>query len=170
MAGSSGPTAGPAGEDDRPTVWLVDGFNVFHVGGLKHASKPEPGAVASDRSEASPSEDGQGGETDRQDGWWTAPQRAKVISRAKSFDDPKAELWVVFDGERPPETAGPLERIHVVFAPSADEWIRRRVRDADPQEQVVVVTADRKLAGQAGHHGARIVKPRAWLARCRERR
>jgi len=34
---------------------------------------------------------------------------------------------------------------------------------------VAVVTADRQLAARARHHGAEIVSPRAFAARCRER-
>ena len=125
------------GGDD--TIWLVDGFNVLHavvLGGRERAA------------------------------WWTRPYRAELLARAAGFDDPSAQIWVVFDGARaaPQSAAGP--GVHEVFAASADEWLLARLQGAAHPERIAVVTADRKLAGRAQHRGARVVSPRAFLARC----
>ncbi len=133
--------------DSRPTLWLVDGFNVLHSGVLQGP--------------------------DRQN-WWTGPMRARLLARAERFDDPDAELWVVFDGPRAEdrelkgreyddETTG---RVRTVFAPSADAWLVSRVQAAAQPAAVAVVTADRQVAGRARHRGARVVSPREFLARC----
>jgi rRNA-processing protein FCF1 len=53
-----------------------------------------------------------------------------------------------------------------VFAPSADDWLLARVREEDDPTRVVVVTADRKVAGRARQRGARVVSPRDFLERC----
>jgi len=120
--------------------WLVDGFNVLHAGVLRG--------------------------NDRQ-GWWREEARARLLSRVAAFEDGAAELWVVFDGRGPlAEAELASQRPRVVFAPSADEWLLAAVRDADDPGAVVVVTADRQLADKARHRGARVVSPRAFLARC----
>lgn len=124
---------------DRGDTWLIDGFNVVAVAML--------------------------GGRDRSD-WWGAPQRAKLLSRADGFEDERASLFVVFDGERattPDEAGG---RVQSVFAPSADDWLLAEVRRADEPGRIVLVTADRRLANRARHHGARIVSPREFLGRC----
>jgi uncharacterized protein YaiI (UPF0178 family) len=54
----------------------------------------------------------------------------------------------------------------VVFAPSADDWILRELREASDPTAIVVVTADRQVADRARHRGARVVSPRAFLERC----
>lgn len=119
--------------------WLVDGFNVLHAGVLR----------GNDRR-----------------GWWREEARARLLARVAAFDDAAAELWVVFDGAGPGgEAERASERPRVVFAPSADEWLLGAVRETPPGS-VVVVTADRQLADRARHRGARIVSPRAFLARC----
>ncbi|MGH7286793.1 MAG: NYN domain-containing protein, partial [Myxococcota bacterium] len=108
--------------------WLVDGFNVLHAGVLRG--------------------------NDRQ-GWWREEMRARLLSRVAAFEDDAAELWVVFDGRGPlAEAELASQRPHVVFAPSADEWLLTAVRDADDPGAVVVVTADRQLADKARHRGA----------------
>jgi len=123
----------------EPSLWLIDGFNVVQrslLGGR-------------DRAE-----------------WWTAPRRAELMSRAARFDDPGAEIWVIFDGPAP--TAQQLECANPrqVFADSADEWLVTRVRDSDDPSQIAVVTADRRLAGRARGRGARIISPNEFLERC----
>jgi predicted RNA-binding protein with PIN domain len=124
----------------RAERWLVDGFNVLHAGVLR----------GNDRR-----------------GWWREEVRARLLERVAAFDDAAAELWVVFDGSGP---AGGGEqaslRPRVVFAPSADEWLLGAVREAPDPAALVVVTADRQLADRARHRGARVVSPRAFLARC----
>jgi hypothetical protein len=126
----------------EPRLWLVDGFNALCVALLRGRERSA---------------------------WWSREGREEVLARVRAFDDPAAEVWVVFDGDRPseerPATApGP----RVAFAPSADEWLLRRVREADAGE-VAVVTADRRLADRVRARGARVVSPRDFLARCGER-
>jgi YacP-like NYN domain len=126
-------------EPEEPRVWLVDGFNALCV------------ALLAGRERSA---------------WWTREGREEVLARVRAFDDPSAEIWVVFDGDRPAPEAEPgaAPGPHVAFAPSADEWLLRRVRER-PGE-VAVVTADRRLASRARARGARVVSPRAFLARC----
>ena len=129
-------TPGPM-SDER---WLVDGFNVLHAGVLRGADRR---------------------------GWWREEVRARLLERVAGFEDAAAELWVVFDGPGPAGAAErDSERPRVVFAPSADAWLLDTVRDTPDPSSVVVVTADRQLADRARHRGARIVSPRAFLARC----
>jgi predicted RNA-binding protein with PIN domain len=136
-AGSYTPSAYASGEGVRV---LVDGFNVLHAGVLRG--------------------------NDRQ-GWWREEMRARLLARVAGFDDAEAELWVVFDGRGPlADSELRSERPRVVFAPSADEWLLAEVREADDPSALVVVTADRQLADRARHRGARVVSPRAFLARC----
>jgi hypothetical protein len=123
---------------EEPRVWLVDGFNALCV------------ALLAGRERSA---------------WWTREGREEVLARVRGFDDPSAEIWVVFDGDRPAqEEPAAAPRPRVAFAPSADEWLLRRVRER-PGE-VAVVTADRRLAARARARGARVVSPRAFLARC----
>lgn len=143
--------------------WLVDGFNLLHAVLL-------------------------GGEERSQ--WWTAAARERVLAaveeatRAGDRDatvtpggaaasaSSQSSVWVVFDGNRsasdtPTSEAG---RLQSVFAPSADEWLVRRVKQAREPSRVVVVTADRKLANRARHHGAQVLSPRDFLARAQAAR
>lgn len=135
---------GQAGAYNREPMerqrWLVDGFNVLHAGVLR----------GNDRR-----------------GWWREEMRARLLERVACFEDGEAELWVVFDGSGPGGDAEQAsERPRVVFAPSADEWLLDAVRETADPAAVVVVTADRQLADRARHRGARVVSPRAFLARC----
>ncbi|HKJ25341.1 MAG TPA: hypothetical protein VKB65_11000, partial [Myxococcota bacterium] len=99
-------------EDDRETgeleaagaeghLWLVDGFNVLHAAVLKGRDRRE---------------------------WWRGPARARVLDLAGGLPDADAEIVVVFDGEDPDETPELPPRVRQVFAPSADEWLVRRVK------------------------------------------
>ena len=136
LAGAGSYTPAPMGEPR----WLVDGFNVLHAGVLR----------GNDRR-----------------GWWREEMRARLLERVASFEDSAAEVWVVFDGPGPAgEAELASQRPRVVFAPSADDWLLAAVRDTDDPAGVVVVTADRQLADRARHRGARVVSPRAFLARC----
>lgn len=138
--GSAGPAAAPA---PAPRVWLVDGFNVLNAVLL--------------------------GGRDRSD-WWSGPRRAELVRRAADFDDPCAEIWVVFDGPQParePDEPGPA-RPHPVFAPSADAWVLERLRRAPDPRRVAVVTRDRRLAARSRARGAQVVSPSDFLSRCQE--
>lgn len=144
-AGTAPTYPGRAVEDaeEAPGIWLLDGFNVLHAGPL--------------------------GGRDRS-GWWREALRGELLALADRFDDPAAEVWVVFDGPRagaddaPPASA--RRRLQRVFAPSADAWLLDRVRRAPDPSRVAVVTADKQLAARARHRGARVVSPRAFLERC----
>jgi len=125
--------------DDTPRTWLLDGFNVLHVGVLRGRERGE---------------------------WWRAGGREKLLELVQRFDDPEAELLVVFDGPRPAGEAQLGDRVQVVFAPSADDWLLQRVRGAAEPDQIGLVTADQQLAAKARHRGARVVTPRDFLARC----
>ena len=158
LAGAPGPTARPAAEHStqpappaveypsppmeartaEPRVWLVDGFNALHVALLRGRDRPR---------------------------WWRGEERERLVAEVARFDASDAEVVVVFDGPRPAEDA-PGEGPRVVFAPSADDWLLREVRDAPEPGAVAVVTADRQLADRARHRGARVVSPRVFLERC----
>lgn len=136
------PASPVAPPDDDPRLWLVDGFNVVHAGML-------------------------GAEGRRAD-WWRAETRDALLARAEGFDDPDAEIWVVFDGPHvsdaePPDGSG---RVRGAFASCADDWLVERVREAEEPARVAVVTADRRVAGRARHRGARVVAPLEFLRRC----
>jgi predicted RNA-binding protein with PIN domain len=124
---------------ETPRIWLVDGFNVVQVGLLGGRAR---------------------------DHWWREPQRAELLTRAASFDARDDELWVVFDGHRddPAEHVG--QRLHPVFAPSADEWLVARVVAEPDPGRVSVVTADRRLAARVRRRGASVVSPAEFLRRC----
>lgn len=129
-------------EVQRPgiPIWLVDGFNVLHAGVLRG----------------------------RQSGpWWREAARAQLLELARSFDDPDAEVWIVFDGPRDAPAAPRNSRLRVVFAPSADEWLLRRLRSAPDPSRLGVVTGDRRLAIRSRRRGARVITPREFLDRCR---
>lgn len=122
-----------------PRVWLVDGFNVLHAG------------VLAGRDRAS---------------WWSESRRAELLAIVERFDAERddAEVWVVFDGPGAAQDPTGGGRIHVAFAPSADDWLVKRVRAAG--EPVCVVTSDRELADRARRRGAEVLSPRRFLARC----
>lgn len=124
----------------EPRVWLVDGYNVLHAGVLRGRDRAQ---------------------------WWSADRRRQLLERVERFDCRDAEVWVVFDGsDDPAERDAESGSSRCVFAPCADDWLVDRVRrDPDPS-RIAVVTADRQVAGRAHHGGARVVAPRAFLARC----
>jgi hypothetical protein len=127
-------------EAKRPAVWLVDGFNVLHAGILRGRERGQ---------------------------WWREAGRARLLELARSFDDPEAEVWIVFDGPREAPATPQVPRLRVVFAPSADEWLLRRLRSAPDPTQLGVVTGDRRLAIRSRRRGARVIMPREFLDRCR---
>jgi hypothetical protein len=119
-------------------VWLVDGYNAIAVGLLARRERED---------------------------WWTSRYRNELLGRVEAFEEPSAEIWVVFDGARPAEAA-PSGRVHSVFAPSADDWLLTRIRERDPST-TTLVTADRQLADRARDRGVVVVTPAEFLARCR---
>lgn len=125
--------------DAEATVWLVDGFNVVQVGLLG----------GQDRSQ-----------------WWSGERRAQLLARAADFQPAGSSVQVVFDGGSPVQPSDSTGRAEVVFAPSADEWIVAQVRSAGDPSGLMVVTADRRLAGRVRHFGARVASPAEFLARC----
>lgn len=136
----SGEEYGAAALEAEGHLWLVDGFNVLHAAVLKGRDRRE---------------------------WWRGPARARVLALAGGLPDADAEIVVVFDGEDPDETPELPPRVRQVFAPSADDWLVRRVKQTPRGAAVTVVTADRQLADRVRHHGGEIVSPRAFAARCR---
>ena len=100
--------------------------------------------------------------------------RARLVARVERFDDPAAEVWLVFDGPRAGEPeasavgddARSASRVRQVFAPSADAWLVARVKAAAEPAAIAVVTADRQVAGRVRHRGASVVAPREFLSRC----
>ena len=131
------PTAAPVAD---PEIWLVDGFNALHVALLRGRDRHE---------------------------WWRGEERERLLERVAGFDAGGSRVVVVFDGQRPlpseeSESRGP----RVVFAPSADDWLLRQIRESPAPGRVALVTADRRLADRARHRGAQIVSPRAFLDRC----
>ena len=93
--------------------------------------------------------------------------RARLLELAGSFDDPEAEMWIVFDGPRAAPATSETAGLRVVFAPSADEWLLRRLRSAPDPSRLGVVTGDRRLAIRSRRRGARVIGPREFLERCR---
>lgn len=128
-------------ETEEQRLWLVDGFNVLHAAVLKGRDRKE---------------------------WWREPARARVLDLAGGLPDARAEIVVVFDGEDPDDASELPPRVQQVFAPSADDWLVRRVKQTPRGDPVTVVTADRQLANRARHHGADVVSPRTFAARCRD--
>ncbi len=119
--------------------WLVDGFNVLHVG--------------------------LGGRA--QEDWWNAAGRQRVIACAERLVAQGERVRVVFDGARPADPPpGTPEGLAVVFAPSADRYLLRAVREAADPSALVLVTADRPVAERARKLGAQVLAPREFLARC----
>ena len=126
-------------ESERPAIWLVDGFNVLHAGILEGKERGE---------------------------WWRESSRARLLELAGAFDDPEAEVWVVFDGPRPRPESPAGSRLRVVFAPSADEWLLSQLSSAPDASRFGVVTGDRRASR---------VRRCCWsalprLPRCRRRR
>lgn len=121
-----------------PPVWLVDGYNVLCAGALGLRDRTR---------------------------WWSEANRRQLLELAERFDEPSAELWVVFDGDRSPDEA-PIRRVRVVFAAPADDWLLEQVKARAGDAEVALVTADRPLADRARHRGAVVVEPRLFVRRC----
>ena len=152
----------------EPRVILIDGFNVLHAVLLGKA---------------------------REQGWWRRVERERLLRRIagwqsgpddlRSPDDFRSpdDLWVAFDGGQPAWSvwaepiAGPTNHskasgvmrgptVHCVFVESADDWIVRRARRSARPDQMVVVSADRKVAGRARSAGCEIWTPWDFISRC----
>ena len=127
------------------TLLIIDGFNVLHAGVL----------LGRDRA-----------------GWWQEPAQRRLIERVGRFADPRyPEIWVVFDrrpgqDQRQGAVVSDDPRIHMVYAPSADDWIVEQVKALCGQRPVTVVTADRLLRDRIRHAGGEILSPRRFLAAC----
>jgi len=134
-------TSDPPAVGATPEVWLVDGFNVLHASLLGGRDRTK---------------------------WWSEARRGEVLALVRSLQGVGGEIWVVFDGPRPaPDDDADPSPVRQVFAPSADEWLLRRVRESEAPGRVAVVTGDRRLAGRARHRGALVVSPGEFLARFR---
>ena len=146
-----------AAQDPTPDAYtgrrliLVDGFNVLH-------------AVLLGK--------------DRDSGWWQRVHRERLLERVTHWSEAGDAIWVVFDGSRPAmsvwaepvarsnddDSSGPV--VHSLFVESADNWIVRRARRTQHPERMIVVSADRKVAGRARSAGCEILTPWAFMARC----
>lgn len=153
--GDPGSQHGRKSVTPRRTI-LVDGFNVLH-------------AVLLGKERA---------------GWWRRALRERLLERVRAWDGGADEIWVAFDGSRPAESvwAEPVARssdpdgdgdrgrhgpiVHQLFVESADDWIVRRARRAERPERILVVSADRKVAGRARSAGCEVLAPWAFIARC----
>ena len=122
------------------TEWLVDAFNVLSVTLLGGSTRSE---------------------------WWRAPARERLIERARALPPARGVVWLVFDGPGPAPATASGAGPHVVFAPSADDWILRRVKRGGGDGALVVVTSDRRLADRCRHAGARVIAPGEFVAACR---
>ena len=76
-------------------------------------------------------------------------------------DDPGSEDSVQ------PSGRGRGPTIVSLFVESADDWIVRRARRASQPDRVVVVSADRKVAGRARSAGCEVMPPWRFVAGCR---
>ena len=171
-------------ESERPLeplpqakLWLVDGYNVLHCAPFYRAERAERYREVSDRSAGhtgndQTSESLDSDETRRDSApdkpFWSESMRERLVAVARCFPDRDAEIWLVFDGTRTPEdpVRSTQPELRLQFAPSADDWIVRRVRDAECSDEVAVVSGDRRLTGRTRHHGAAVVSPRHFLHHC----
>lgn len=133
-------------------VILVDGFNVLH-------------AVLLGK--------------DRDSGWWKRTPREQLLERVSGWQGGPDDIWVAFDGNQPAMSVWPEERVlpeerpgtrpmvHSLFVESADDWIVRRARRTDRPDRVVVVSADRKVAGRARSAGCEVWSPWIFVGGCK---
>ena len=143
---------------------VIDGFNVLHAV-LLAADRREAAALKSssqDRPAPEPLNWWEHGYQRRVVAWaealWLTVMRTRAVAGEQGLADSQPiRLTVVFDASREVtiEQRVMSERVAVVYAPSADEWIVEQCR----KESVVVITADRALVNRARMWGARSVKP-----------
>jgi hypothetical protein len=115
---------------------------------------------------------------EREHGWWRRVERERLLRRVSRWQNGPDEIWVAFDGAQPAWSvwAEPVVRpltsaergptVHSVFVESADDWIVRRARRTRQPDQMVVVSADRKVAGRARSAGCEVWTPWAFISRC----
>jgi hypothetical protein len=129
---------------------------------------------------------------DRSDGWWRREHRERLLERLCEWRGGPDQIWVAFDGTKPAESIwaepaaipfptptptkgqtaaarvgvvqGPT--IYTVFVESADDWIVRRARKAEDPTRMIVVSADRKVAGRARSAGCEILTPWTFMGGC----
>ena len=128
-------------------IWLLDGFNILHA------------ALFANRDRSS---------------WWAAEHRERLIARVCGFTEVAEEVWIAFDGARDNEPdarrlrTGADVPVYLIFAPSADDWLVKRVRTSSRPDRISVVTRDRRVGGRARHAGASVVAPAQFLLFCPE--
>ena len=127
------------------SLLIIDGFNVLHAG------------ILTGRDRAN---------------WWRAEIQRRLVARVEQFSQTQAaELWIVFDrrSDRHSEK-GDVDsddpRIHVFYAPSADDWIVSKVEAWSSQRTIAVVTADRLLRERVRLAGGMLSSPMQFLATC----
>jgi predicted RNA-binding protein with PIN domain len=127
------------------SLLIIDGFNVLHAG------------ILTGRDRAN---------------WWRAEIQRRLVARVEQFSQTQAaELWIVFDrrADRHSETEdvdSDDPRIHVFYAPSADDWIVSKVESWSTQRTITVVTADRLLRERVRRAGGMLFSPMQFLATC----
>ena len=127
------------------SLLIIDGFNVLHAG------------ILTGRDRAN---------------WWRAEIQRRLVARVEQFSQTQAaELWIVFDrrSDRHSEKEdvdSDDPRIHVFYAPSADDWIVSKVEAWSAQRTITVVTADRLLRERVRRAGGMLSSPMQFLATC----
>ena len=127
------------------SLLIIDGFNVLHAG------------ILTGRDRAN---------------WWRAEIQRRLVARVEQFSQTQAaELWIVFDrrSDRHSEKEdvdSDDPRIHVFYAPSADDWIVSKVEAWSSQRTITVVTADRLLRERVRRAGGMLSSPMQFLATC----
>jgi predicted RNA-binding protein with PIN domain len=127
------------------SLLIIDGFNVLHAG------------ILTGRDRAN---------------WWRAEIQRRLVARVEQFSQTQAaELWIVFDrhSDRHSEKEdvdSDDPRIHVFYAPSADDWIVSKVEAWGSQRTITVVTADRLLRERVRRAGGMPSSPMQFLATC----
>ena len=99
---------------------------------------------------------------------WPEPVPTASTSSSTSEPEPESESE---SGDGTPgarATTAPSETptIHSLFVESADDWIVRRARRTSQPERVVVVSADRKVAGRARSAGCEVWTPWHFMGLC----
>lgn len=124
---------------------IIDGFNVLHAG------------ILTGRDRAN---------------WWRAEIQRRLVARVEQFPQTQAaELWIVFDrrSDRHSEkedVGSDDPRIHVFYAPSADDWIVSKVEAWSSQRTITVITADRLLRERVRRAGGMLSSPMQFLSTC----